>query len=396
MATRFGTLIFQLIFFGILAAPAAYAIDPKCEALFAHTEAELSDIRPDFEHRTTYSTEVEATDIKNQCAARSCWIFSGTSNIEQQILTTTGKTIDLSEEYLIAVATRLKAVEALLTPGEQFKPGGAASNVDWLMQNFGIVPDGAWKPRVNFKSTPISTRMIYFLNARIAAFHIESARERDPSAKAKLLETAKADVLALVESYTGALPENFTYDGVHYESPEDYANKMLPKDDRVTVRMSPSENDLPDGIAAIVKKIKPRHIKKDVDLIQNIATSRYMLIEEIGQRIKEALARGESVRIGYESVHEFVDEKTGIMSINAFFIPKGFEPPPRNYREAYDFKGTGHAVEIIGVDVGADGKIIKFKIKNSHGVKVGDRGYYHMYWDYFAAFLSAAYIREPK
>ncbi|MBI3556030.1 MAG: hypothetical protein HY074_07190 [Deltaproteobacteria bacterium] len=397
-------VLFSLIFLGILPAPIARATDQtpadptSCEALFTHTEAELSEVRPDFAHNTRYTHEVESTEIKNQCGARSCWVFSGTSNIEQKLLTTAGKTIDLSEEYLIAIGMRLKAVEALLTPGNQFRPGGLAANVDWLVQNFGAVPDAAWKPRVDFKSPKIAKRMYYFLNARIAKYHLEAARTGDAAAKARLLETAKTDMLALLESYTGAMPEAFEHDGVKYDSPEDFAEQMIPKDDRITIRMAPAEADLPEDIAAIVKKIRPRHVKVKPEsvLLPSNAVSRTRPIEQIGQKIVEALARGESVRIGYESVHEFVDEKTGIMSIGAFFIPKGFEPPPRDYRDAYDFKGTGHAVEIIGVDMGSDGKIIKFKIKNSHGTKVGDAGYYHMYWDYFAAFLSAAYIRAAK
>lgn len=371
--------------------------DSNCAAILSATEAELADVRADFEHNTHYTTEVETTDIKDQCAARSCWVYSGVSNIEGRILTRQGKAVDLSEQYLIVQSIRMKILEALANPGEQFAPGGSAGNVDWLIETFGAVPDAAWRPRVDFQSEALARRMYYFINARLATFHIESAKAKTEAQRAKLYKAARTDLLELVESYSGPLPESFTFEGVHYDSPLDFAAAAIPPDPRRTVLYVPDELKLP---ASLKEELGPRRGKKTAALhppeghADPYAMARLPL-SEVVDKIRQALARGESVRLSYESVHEFIDDKTGIMSIGAFYVPKNFEPPPRHYRSYFDFKGTGHAVEIVGVDVGPDGKVIKFKIKNSHGEEIGDQGFFHMYWDYFAAFMTGVYIREP-
>ena len=53
----------------------------------------------------------------------------------------------------------------------------------------------------------------------------------------------------------------------------------------------------------------------------------------------------------------------------------------------------GHVVVVTGYDLDQKtGKISKFKIKNSWGMKAGDNGYYHMYRDYFRVFVKAVAV----
>jgi bleomycin hydrolase len=52
-----------------------------------------------------------------------------------------------------------------------------------------------------------------------------------------------------------------------------------------------------------------------------------------------------------------------------------------------------HAVEIVGADLTPEGRVIKFKIKNSWGDERGDKGFFHMYQDYFRHFAQEVYFR---
>lgn len=50
---------------------------------------------------------------------------------------------------------------------------------------------------------------------------------------------------------------------------------------------------------------------------------------------------------------------------------------------------------IVGYDLDAvTGKVIKYKIQNSWGQKSGDQGFYHMYADYFRAFVNRIHYYE--
>lgn len=387
-----------LIAFATLAwAPCSLAIEretsSRCESLALRTEAELESVRPDFVHNTHYTIEVETTEIKDQCTSRSCWSYAGTSNLEQKILRETGKRVDLSEQYLILNSIRIKANEALETVDGQFAPGGAAVHVDTLVENFGIVPDSVWKPRIDFRKDGISHRFYYFLNSRIARFHVEYASTNNLQAKHALLLEARIDLGLLIDQYVGPMPREFDFEGVHYKSPLEYASAMNLLDLRPTIMLIPKEDELPEGLQKKSKAKRLRSASAHDSFFKHVESIE-MTTDEIALKIVESLKRGESVRIGYESAREFYDSATGILSIGAFYVPKGFKPPSRRYREDKKFKGTGHAVEIVGADLDSEGHVIKFKIKNSHGTETGDEGYLHMYMDFFEAFVSRVFIRQ--
>lgn len=78
--------------------------------------------------------------------------------------------------------------------------------------------------------------------------------------------------------------------------------------------------------------------------------------------------------------------------MGAIHTPKDFLPATRSYRVNFDLNKGGHAVDIVGVDLDAQGRVIKYKIKNSHGTDNGEDGYYHLYRDYFENFLKFVYI----
>lgn len=386
--------VFVLALFWAGAEPVYCAQNPRrCESLLTASEAELGSIRKEFKHNTSYALEVPTTPIKDQCFSRSCWIYSGTSNLEQKVLTATGKPVDLSEPYLIISSMRLKVREALATPGQQFGPGGAAGAVDLLVQKFGAVPESAWRPRVDFQKAAIGRRFYYFLNNRIARFHLDAANARENEIGA-LRDEAHRDLLELIESYSGPLPKSFEYEGKVFESPREFAKHLIPADGRKTVKLVPRSKKVGPKIHELIERHEKGASPSGPSELDGAFEVKHLSKPEIVEAIKQALRRGESVRLSIENAHEFIDERTGIMSIGAFVVPEGFKPVPRRYRAIADFKGGGHAVEVVAIDFDSAGNVIKFKIKNSHGTHTGDGGFMHMYWDYFSAFVLGAYIRQ--
>jgi bleomycin hydrolase len=198
-----------------------------------------------------------------------------------------------------------------------------------------------------------------------------------------LAAQAKKDLESIFDSYIGPLPHSFDFEGTHYATPIEFAERNLPEIQDTFTRVSLRREALPEAL----DKIKPASGSNTVvgtgDAVKNLVVP----LNEIETIIIDALKQKKSVPISTEMAREFIDKESGIMSIAAFNTPKGFSPVPRSYRSAFNIQGGAHQMEIVGVDVDAAGRVIKYKIKNSWGDAAGDHGYYHMYSDYFFHYL---------
>ncbi|MGZ3711441.1 MAG: C1 family peptidase [Bdellovibrionota bacterium] len=364
----------------------AFAIN--CQNLYALTAAELAAVKPKFlaKHNTSYTYEVKATSIKNQCQYGGCWIYGSVANAETQLLTEQGIAADLSEQYLIMRSLQERSVLALEQPGYQLAEGGFYGGALRLIRDHGIVPNEVWQPRIPFETQPHKNRLLSFLNHRIAKFHLYAAKY--PLNKASEMEVAKADLQEILTAYTGAPPTSFTFRGVEYESPKAFAESLFPNKAQSAIKYKLKKEGIPD----VLEKAKPAKG-------YNTPTGTLMKISEIEadyERIERAIVdsikNGRSVVLSTEMANEFIDKKLGIMSPRAFHIPDGFEPVPAAYRDAFNIAGGGHQMEIVGVDLDDAGRVIKYKIKNSWGSDSGDQGFYHMYPDYFRIYVKSVTV----
>lgn len=64
----------------------------------------------------------------------------------------------------------------------------------------------------------------------------------------------------------------------------------------------------------------------------------------------------------------------------------------------YSKWGGSHAVLVVGYEVDPiTGRVRKWKIQNSWGEESGDRGYFHMYSDYFERFAwSFTFVKDDN
>lgn len=359
---------------------------------------ELSSVRADFIHSNHYSIEIPTPPIRNQCDYGSCWIHRGVAEIEQDMLTKGEEPIDISEQFLILHSLRERSLEALKRPGEIVKPGGTLNKADALIQRHGLIPASVWKPRVAFESSPLSNRLLDFLNARVAKYHWEVAETSDLERKRELLEVAQRDVLIMIESFSGPLPERFIFEGKEM-TPIEWKNKQIGDQSRSWRKIAPPQKKLPNELKKLVQK-STLTTSKDAtdDLLPKTTLTEIKGFDQIEKIIIDNLRKGRSIPISLEMAHSFIDKDEGIMSIDAFHVPEGFRPPPRAYRKAFDVRsrllGTDHAMNIVGVDLDRSGKMIKFKVRNSHGEERGDRGFYHIYRDYFQEYLNFIAVRN--
>lgn len=353
--------------------------------------AELRHLTPEFEkkHNSSYSLEIKSTPVSDQCNYGSCWVHARSSHIEETIKKKTGKDIKINRHYIIAQSLLDRIDAALESPQSPVFQGGNANYADELISRYGFIPENAssWKPRINFEKAPHGSRMTYFLNARAAKFH-EDAKELMPESKAylDLQDQARKDMRDILKTYTGTLPRKFDYQGKTY-TPKQFARELA-KD------YTPRPLWVFPEVEALTGNLRRESSLAEASPLPSQVKSSRESLEKIEKRILASLKNGQSVTLSYENNLNFMDKDTGIMSIEGFYTPAGFSPPKKLYRDSF-LSGAGyHAVDIVGADLDPEGRVIKFKIKNSWGTTAGDDGFYHMYRDYFEQFMTSIYLSD--
>lgn len=353
--------------------------------------------RTDFDHQPSrYTYSVVTSPIDNQCQYGNCWIYATDAEIEEHLITQGRGNINLSEAFVTVNAIKLRAFAALGAPRNSgLTQGGWYAGALWLIQTRGVIPESVWQPRVAFTAGKAPDRLMGFLNSRIAQYHIDAAvlagTAGTEEQMAALLKTAQTDLLAIIEVYTGPIPKKFTIDG-RLQTPLQYAREILPQGVR-TVRISPKQEPLPGALNVLAIANRPSP-PSHPEAIRSATDSTYALeLEDMEALMISRLQSGKGVVAAIEVNRSYIDNATGIMSLDAFHNPVGFQPTPANYRSGFDQLFGGHLIHIIGVDVDAAGKVIKFKVKNSWGENSGDHGFYHMYADYAKHYLKGIYLR---
>jgi|GEM_PF-6139232 len=383
------------VLFGLVAAGLVHAAngDP-CDGITQYTLKELTSPRPEFTHTNTYSHRVRTTPVCDQEAAGICWIYATLGELQTSVFHRTGTALNLSESHLDVISLRTRAFDALRTPMQEIPEGGWTNNAYWLVQHHGIVPESAWTPRIKLTDREVRPMMMRYLNDEVGRYHMEAAKVTDPAARDALRKKAEARIIRLIEGYTGPLPTAVLHEGQMVD-PVTYARAVLPLENLKVLRASILHDPIPNRLSEIANaKLKYRGPPRTQSLPYDLSVEE---VEEtaraVEQRIAESIQKGQSVPVEFEVDHAFFDSQSGIISIGAYHLPEGYYPLPQFYRQGAGTSGGSHAVEVVGVDLGSDGRVIKYLIKNSWGRDAGEEGYYHMYADYFENYVLSAYFR---
>jgi bleomycin hydrolase len=328
-------------------------------------------LKPGFKHNAVYSNDLEeTTPIKDQCNMGTCHLHSWASNLERLYFLRTGKTIELSAPFSAANHLFFEALGAMGAPLDYKIELAATSlaSIDTLRKG-GVVPASVWAPERDFYKAPNAARLEgYLQNITTRAKLKFQAKSREEQEKAA--QEAIDEIQRTIVSYTGAPPNEFEWEGKTY-TPLTFAKEFFPELFEPMIRLEVN-NERNETI----------HYPQSGDVLPIRAD-----IDEVEAMAKRLIDSGQSVYLAYQHENSFVDKKTGIMSIAAFFFPKLARPLTRKERSNSGLHGSGHAVQIVGYDADpVTGKIIKWKIKNSWGTDAGSNGYYHMYSDYFRAY----------
>ncbi len=168
------------------------------------------------------------TSVKNQNRSSTCWSFSSMAFFESELLRMGKGTFDLSEMFVVHHTMQDRAVNYVRYHGDNsFSPGGSFYDAIFCLKNYGLVPQEAMPGIMYGDTLPVHNE----LDAVAGGYVNAIAKSR----LTKLTPVWKKGLSAIYDTYLGACPETFTYEGKEY-TPKSFAASLgLNPDDYVSL-----------------------------------------------------------------------------------------------------------------------------------------------------------------
>ena len=182
--------------------------------------------------RFTTIDSLAITPVKDQNRSGTCWSYSTIGFLESELLRMGKGEYDLSEMFVVHHTMLDRAEYVVRMYGNaQFAPGGSAYDVIYCLKNYGLVPQEAM-PGIQYGSSPADTLPVHTELDAVADGIVDAMTN---SGLKKLTPVWKKALTAVYDTYLGACPEVFTYNGKEY-TPKTFAEELgLVADDYVSI-----------------------------------------------------------------------------------------------------------------------------------------------------------------
>ncbi|HEM3568152.1 TPA: aminopeptidase C [Streptococcus suis] len=347
-----------------------------------------------------FSIDLTKDAVSNQKASGRCWMFAALNTFRHKLISDFKlENFELSQahtffwdkyeksnwflEQIIATADQeigSRKVKFLLDTPQQ--DGGQWDMVVALFEKYGVVPKSVYPESI---SSSASRELNQYLNKLLRQ---DAQILRDLLAKgasSEEVQVQKENLLQEIFNFLavnlGLPPRSFDFayrdkDNVYHRdtnvTPQAFYEKYvgLKLSDYVSIINAPTTD-------------KPYNKSYTVELLGNVVGApavRYLNVEM--NRFKELaiaqLKAGESVWFGSD-VGQSSNRQTGIMATNTYDFSSGLGihfHQDKAGRLDYSESLMTHAMVLTGVDLDDNELPIKWKVENSWGDKVGDKGYF--------------------
>ena len=384
---------------------AAYEANPKFAAMenaISHNGllASLEKRSAAVENTPIFSLDLTKDKVSDQKASGRCWMFAALNTFRHKMIAGFQlEDFELSQahtffwdkyeksnwflEQVIATADQeltSRKVKFLLDTPQQ--DGGQWDMVVALFEKYGVVPKSVYPESISSSNSRELNQILNKLLRQDAQILRELAAKGAESAE---LQAKKEELLQEVFNFLamnlGLPPRQFDFsyrdkdNNFHSESgltPQVFFKKYvdLKLDDYVSIINAPTAD-------------KPYGQSYTVEMLGNVVGSkpvRYLNVEM--DRLKElAIAQmqaGETVWFGSD-VGQSSNRKAGIMADGMYDFTSSMDiqlTQDKAGRLDYSESLMTHAMVLTGVDLDENGKAKKWKVENSWGEKVGDKGYF--------------------
>lgn len=161
---------------------------------------------------------VPTTSVKDQNKSGTCWCFSGSSVLEEEILRKGGPEVDLSEMFAVRNCYIDKAIKYIRTDGKiNFAQGGSFPDVLYSAETYGVMPEEAYKG-LNYGESKHS----HYEMADALQGYLDGVLR---NGNKKLSTAWLPGFIGILDAYLGEVPETFTYNGKQY-TPKSFAQEL--------------------------------------------------------------------------------------------------------------------------------------------------------------------------
>ncbi len=204
-------LLFASLLLSGLAASATYMEAPAME------DPEI--VVPDSTGFTFTDVKVvRTTPVKDQNKSGTCWAFSGTSMIEDELMRKGKPELDISEMWTVRNCYIDKARKYIRTGGKiNFAQGGSFADVLYAMDNYGAVPEEVYAGLEYGEKKHSHYEMYAALEGYLNGV-MKNGNKHLSTAWEKGFES-------ILDAYLGKAPEEFTWNGKKY-TPKSWAKEM--------------------------------------------------------------------------------------------------------------------------------------------------------------------------
>ncbi|BAQ24911.1 aminopeptidase C [Streptococcus troglodytae] len=352
------------------------------------------------ENNHVFSIDLTKDEVSNQKASGRCWMFAALNTFRHKLISDFKlENFELSQahtffwdkyeksnwflEQVIATADEELAsrkVKFLLDTPQQ--DGGQWDMVVALFEKYGVVPKSVYPESI---SSSASRELNQYLNKLLRQDAQILRQALAAGADSTAVQAKKEELLQEVFNFLamnlGLPPRRFDFayrdKDDHYQSekkitPQAFYKKYVGLNlaDYVSIINAPTAD-------------KPYGKSYTVDMLGNVVGSpavRYLNLDM--ERFKElAIAQmqaGETVWFGSD-VGQVSDRQKGILATNTYDFKAAMDidlTQDKAGRLDYSESLMTHAMVLTGVDLDENGKAIKWKVENSWGNKVGQKGYF--------------------
>lgn len=323
--------------------------------------------------------DVERTEIKNQGASGTCWSYCSNSFMESEMARIGKKPVDLAEMYTVRNVYEEKADRYVRMHGNlNFGQGGALPDAVEMYKKYGAVPQSAYAGLNYGSDINRHGEMEGMLTAMLNSVIENKNRSLSP--------VWKDAMNAVLDTYLGATPKNFDYEGKTY-TPQTFAKEVVGLNG--------------DDYIQITSFTHHEFYKPMVIMVPdnwNYGISYNVKMDEMTDIIDNALKNGYSISWAADVSEKYFSWKNGV----AYVPTKSYRdmtaaersamfdgPKPEMVitqeirQEGYDNYTTtdDHGMQIVGLAKDQNGKEY-YLVKNSWGTKNDHEGYLYVSKNY--------------
>jgi bleomycin hydrolase len=351
-------------------------------------------------HNRRYSLTVPFGPVADQEQSGRCWLFAPVilaqaAALRERRLTgkdTFAATYLYFFDLLEQASTTLADVHRLSTRKESLARDtlrrrlsgeviGVGDGGEWewafnLIHKYGLVPASAMPETASSKATKSLGVDLHERFARAARLI-----RKDPDNYPVIRNRALADVVRMLVAHLGHPPTAVRWRG-RTISPAEYANTVVgfrPVEWRVVINnpLLPFDRVYERRGSAITHNARRFNLRR-----LNVSQSR------LRDLVRGSLQAGYAAGFSADVDRNDVDHDRGIMHPAIFNRSRVYGSQlvrdlPRREDIYLGIAASKHAMAITGLDDGGRGAAVKYRVVNSWGRDVGDRGLYHMYAEWF-------------